>query len=147
MFGLVIAAIFRFTFPELPSILTLVPVGLGFATLSIMIVQAIAALSVVVYFRRRGDRRWWSTFIAPGLGFIALATFSIMAIVNFATVAGSDEPYVLVLPWILVAAVIGGVAYGAYLKAKKPAVYAGLSDDLERFDDELFEARQETVEQ
>lgn len=147
VFGLVIAAIFRLTFPELPSILTLVPVGLGFATLSIMIVQAIAALAVVVYFRRRGDRRWWSTFIAPGLGFLALATFSAMAIVNFATVAGSDEPYVLVLPWILVVAIVGGVAYGAYLKAKKPAVYAGLSDDLERFDEELAEARQEAVQQ
>lgn len=146
VFAVIIAAIFRYTFPELPSILTLVPVGLGFATLSIMIVQAIAALSVVAYFRKRRDPRILSTFIAPGLGFIALATFSVMAIANFATVAGSDEPYVLVLPWILVAAVIGGIAYGAYLKAKKPAVYAGLSDDLEKFDEELAEATSELQE-
>lgn len=143
VFALIIAAIFRFTFPELPSILTLVPVGLGFATLSIMIVQAIAALSVVAYFRKKGDQRWWTTFIAPGLGFLALATFSVMAIFNFSTVAGSEEPYVLVLPWILVAAVIGGIVYGAYLKSKKPEIYAGLSDDLEKFDEELAEAASE----
>lgn len=139
IFALIIAAIFRFAFPDIPSILTLVPVGLGFATLSIMIVQAIAALAIVVYFRRTRDPRWWSTFIAPGLGFIALATFSVMAIVNFSTVAGSEEPYVVVLPWILVAAVIGGIVYGVILKAKRPAVYEGLSGDLENFK-ELDEA-------
>lgn len=146
VFAVVIAAIFRFTFPDQPAILTLVPVGLGFATLSIMIVQAIAAISVVVYFRKAGDQRWMSTFVAPGLGFVALATFSIMAIVNFSTVAGSEEPYVLVLPWILVVAVVGGIAYGAYLKSQKPEVYAGLSDDLEKFDEELAEAAAENRE-
>lgn len=143
VFAVVIAAIFRFTFPDQPAILTLVPVGLGFATLAIMIVQAIAAISVVAYFRKQGDPRWMSTFVAPGLGFLALAMFSIMAIVNFATVAGSSEPYVLVLPWILVIAVIGGIFYGMYLKSQKPEVYAGLSDDLEKFDDELAEAAAE----
>lgn len=137
MVAIVIAAVFRFVFPEQPPILTLVPVGLGFATLAIIIVQAIAALAVVVYFRRKRDPRWWSTFVAPGLGFLALATFSIMAVVNFSTVAGSEEPYVLVLPWILVVAVVGGVVYGAYLKAKKPQVYAGLSEDLEQFDNSI----------
>ncbi len=146
VFAVVIAAIFRFTFPDQPAILTLVPVGLGFATLAIMIVQAIAAISVVVYFRKKGDPRWMSTFVAPGLGFLALAMFSIMAIVNFATVAGSSEPYVLVLPWILVIAVIGGIFYGMYLKSQKPEVYAGLSDDLEKFDDELAEAAAENRE-
>lgn len=137
--AIVIAGIFRFAFPDQPAILTLVPVGLGFATLAIIIVQAIAALSVVVYFRRKRDPRWWSTFVAPGLGFLALATFSIMAIANFSTVAGSEEPYVLVLPWILVAALVGGIFFGIYLKAKKPKVYAGLSDDLERFDEAVDE--------
>lgn len=139
-FAVIVAAIFRFTFPDLPAVVTLVPVGLGFATLAIMIVQAIAALAVVAYFRKKNDPRIWSTLVAPGLGFLALAVFSVMAIVNFATVAGSSETYVLVLPWILVVAVVGGIGYGAYLKAKKPDVYAGLSDDLEKFDEELAEA-------
>ena len=145
IFAIIIAAVFRFTFPELPSVLTLVPVGLGFATLSIMIVQAIAALSVVVYFRKRGDRRWMSTFLAPGLGFLALATFSIMALVNFDTVAGSDEAYVLLLPWILVAAVVGGIVYGFYLKAKRPQIYEGLAGDLEKFDEELAESQRDSA--
>lgn len=139
VFALIVAGIFV-VFVEndpdgnpLPPVLTLVPVGLGFATLAIMIVQAIAALSIVVYFRRQRSRRWWSTFIAPGIGFIALFLFSVMAIFNFTLVAGSEALYVQLLPWLLVLALVGGLVYAAYLKAKKPDIYRGLETDLENF--------------
>jgi amino acid transporter len=142
IFGLIVAAIFAVaveTDPDgnaLPPVLTLVPVGIGFATFAILIVQTIAALSVVVHFRRTRDTRWWSTFIAPGLGFLALLGFSLGALFNFTLVAGSEALYVRVLPWLLVAVVIGGVIYAQVLKARKPEVYAGLESDLERFDTE-----------
>ncbi len=145
IFGLVIAGIFAIaveTDPDgnaLPPVLTLVPVGIGFATLAILIVQAIAALSVVVHFRRTGDKRWWSTFIAPGLGFLALLGFSLGATFNFTLVAGSEALYVRVLPWLLVAVIVGGIIYAQVLKARKPEVYAGLETDLERFDKETVE--------
>ncbi|WP_024355421.1 APC family permease [Leucobacter chironomi] len=141
IFALVIAGIFAVfveTDPEgnpLPPVATLVPVGLGFGTLSIMIVQAIAALAVVVYFRRKRDPRIWSTLVAPGLGFLALLLFSVMAIVNFDLVAGSSALYVLMLPWVLVLAVVGGVIYARYLQTKRPETYASLSQDLERFEE------------
>jgi amino acid transporter len=139
IFAIVVAGIFAVfveTDPDgnpLPPVLTLVPVGLGFATLAVMIVQAIAALSIVVYFRRRRDPRWWSTFIAPGLGFLALLAFSVMALLNFTLVAGSEALYVQLLPWLLLVALGGGLGYGAYLKAKRPEIYRGLSSDLENF--------------
>ncbi|CAN5377109.1 APC family permease [soil metagenome] len=141
IFGVLVAAIFAVaaeTGPDgspLPPVLTLVPVGIGFATLAILIVQAIAALSVVVYFRRKKDSRWWSTFVAPGLGFLALLGFSLGAMFNFSLVAGSEALYVQVLPWVIVATVVGGIIYAQYLKARKPDVYAGLENDLERFDE------------
>jgi amino acid transporter len=131
-----IFAVFVETDPDgnpLPPVLTLVPVGLGFGTLAVMIVQAIAALSVVVYFRRKRDPRWWSTFIAPLIGFLALLSFSIMAILNFTIVAGSEALYVQLLPWLLVLAVVGGLIYAAYLKSRKPEIYRGLEADLENF--------------
>ncbi|AUG30510.1 MULTISPECIES: APC family permease [Microbacterium] len=140
-FAILVAAVFAVVVqPDadgnpLPPVLTLVPVGLGFGTLAVMIVQAIAALAVVVHFRRKRDPRLWSTFIAPGLGFVALFTFSIMALLKFTLVAGSDALYVQLMPWLLVLALVGGVAYAAYLKAKKPEVYAGLSADLENFEE------------
>ncbi|MCH1882489.1 APC family permease [Agrococcus sp. ARC_14] len=141
LFAVVIAGIFALaveTGPDgapLPPVLTLVPVGLGFATLAIMIVQTIAALAVVVHFRRRSDPRLWSTLIAPGLGFLALLGFSIGAVLNFTLVAGSEALYVRLMPWLLVLAVVGGVVYAAYLRSRKPAVYRGLDEDIERLDE------------
>lgn len=141
LFGLLIAGIFAVAVETdadgnpLPPVLTLVPVGIGFATLAILIVQTIAALSVVVHFRRQRDKRLWSTLIAPGLGFLALLGFSLGAAFNFTFVAGSDALYVRVLPWLLVVVVVAGVIYAQVLKARKPEVYAGLEADLERFDE------------
>lgn len=139
VFGLVIAgifAIFGLGDPEAPPpVLTLVPVGIGFGTLAVMIVQAIAALAVVVHFRRSGDTRWWSTFIAPGLGFVALAVISVFALINFPLIAGSSEIYVVVLPWLLAVALVAGIAYAFFLRAKRPEVYAGLEADLEKFEE------------
>ncbi|WP_309710407.1 APC family permease [Pseudolysinimonas sp.] len=143
IFALIVGGIFAIaveTDPDgnaLPPIFTLVPVGIGFGTLAVMIVQAIAALAIVVYFRRKGDTRWWSTFIAPGVGFLSLALFSVMALLNFPLVAGSEALYVKVLPLLLVAALVGGLIYAVYLKSRKPAIYAGLSADLEKFDEKV----------
>jgi amino acid transporter len=114
-------------------IVTLVPAMLGFGTLAVLILQGLAALSIVVYFRRRGDRRLWSTLIAPGIGFLGIAAISILAIWNFDIVAGSSELWIRLLPLLLVAALIGGVAYAGYLKRRRPEVYGGLEADLERF--------------
>lgn len=138
VFAVIVAGIFA-VFVEmdpdgnpLPPVLTLVPVGLGFGTLCVLIVQAIAALAVVVHFRKTSDRRLWSTLIAPGLGFLALLGFSLGAIFNFTLVAGSEALYVRLLPWLLPIVLIGGLAYAAYLKKNKSEVYRGLDTDLDR---------------
>ncbi|MGO2110171.1 MAG: APC family permease, partial [Pseudoclavibacter sp.] len=142
LFGLIVAGIFALaneTDPEgnpLPAVATLVPVGIGFGTLAVLIVQAIAALAVVVYFRKRGDTRWWSTFIAPGIGFLALAAFSVGALLNFTLVAGSDALYVQLMPWLIVLAIVAGIIYGVVLRSRKPKVYQGLEADLEKFEEE-----------
>ncbi|QDZ14648.1 APC family permease [Humibacter ginsenosidimutans] len=131
LFGAVIAGLFALA--GLSPIATLVPAMLGFGTLAVLILQALAALSIVVWFRRRHDPRWWSTFIAPGLGFLGLLSIVLLAIFNFDIVAGSDNVFILMLPLLLVLAVIGGIIYGAYLKSRKPAVYDALATDIEKF--------------
>ncbi|MDF2045038.1 APC family permease [Microbacterium sp. Kw_RZR3] len=130
-FAAIVAGIFALA--GLDPILNLVPAMLGFGTLAVIVLQALAALSIVVFFRRRGDRRWWSTLIAPGIGFVALSVIVVLAVANFDIVAGSSEPAIRLMPLLLVLAVIGGIGYAAFLRRRKPAVYAGLSDDLEAF--------------
>ena len=130
-FAAIVAGIFALA--GLDPILNLVPAMLGFGTLAVIVLQALAALSIVVFFRRVGDRRWWSTLVAPGIGFLALSVIVVLAVANFDIVAGSSEPAIRLMPLLLVLAVIGGLGYAAYLRRRKPAVYAGLSDDLEAF--------------
>lgn len=141
LFAVAVAGIFALaveTDPDgnpLPPVLTLVPVGLGFGTLAVLIVQTIAALSVVAYFRKQSDPRLWSTLIAPGIGFLALLGFSGGAIFNFTLVAGSEALYVRLMPWLLVVALVGGIGYAFYLRTRKPEIYEQLDTDIERFDE------------
>ncbi|OZB84963.1 MAG: amino acid permease, partial [Microbacterium sp. 14-71-5] len=130
-FAAVVAVIFFLAGAN--PITQIVPAMLGFGTLSVLILQGLAALSIVVYFRRRNDGRWWSTFIAPGIGFLGIAAIAILAMFNFNIVAGSEELWINLLPLLLVLAVIGGIFYAQYLKRSKPAVYDGLAADLEQF--------------
>jgi amino acid transporter len=132
-FAAIVAILFALAGAD--PIVTLVPAMLGFGTLSVLILQGLAAISIVVYFRRRKDPRWWGTFIAPGIGFLGIAAISILAIVNFNIVAGSEELAIRLMPLLLVLALIGGIVYAAYLRRAKPAVYDGLATDLERFSD------------
>lgn len=122
-----------FALARLDPIASLVPSMLGFGTLCILVLQFLAALSIVVHFRRARDPRWWRTFVAPGIGALGLLGISTMAILNFSIVAGSDALLVNLLPLLLLVALAGGILYAIYLRRSKPGVYAGLSDDLEKF--------------
>lgn len=133
IFGVVIAGVFALL--GLDPITSLVPAFLGFTTLCVLTVQMLAALAIVVYFRRERDPRWWSTCIAPGIGFLGLLGIVIMAISNFSLVAGSDAASIQLLPWLLVVALVGGVIFGMFLKVRKPFVYNALKEDLEKIDE------------
>jgi amino acid transporter len=116
----------------LEPLTTLVPSMTGFGTLGILVLQLLAALAVVIHFRRARDTRLWRTLIAPGLGFLGLAGIVVLAIVNFPVLAGSDALVITLLPWLLLVALIGGLGYAAHLRANRPDIYAALNEDLER---------------
>lgn len=130
-FAAIVALIFFAS--GLDPILNLVPAMLGFGTLAVLVLQGLAALAIVVHFRRTRDPRSWSTFIAPGIGFLGLLAIIVLAIVNFDIVAGSSELIIRLMPLLLALALIGGIVYGAYLKRSKPAVYDALATDIEKF--------------
>lgn len=107
----------------------------GFGTLGILSLQLMAAVAVVVHFRRQRDPRLWRTLVAPGLGAVGLALIVGLAFLNFPALAGSDNPVIGALPWLLPLAVAAGVGTAAWLKSRRPVVYGALSRDMERFSD------------
>ncbi|WP_341728911.1 APC family permease [Brooklawnia sp.] len=110
---------------------SLVPAMTGFGTLGIISLQLLAAIAIIVNFRRNRDPRIWSTLVMPSIGALGLAVIVTLAIANFGTMAGSDSPVIAALPWLLPIAVIVGLVYSQILKRTRPVTYAGLGNDIE----------------
>src|SRR5262249_38316129 len=102
--------------------------GVGLATLGIVALQLIAAISIVVFFRQQGYRSFWSTLILPAIGALGLAGGTATLMFNFGELVGSNAAWVTVLPFILLAMVIVGVVTGTFIRQRRPARYARLAE-------------------
>ncbi|GER23788.1 amino acid permease [Zafaria cholistanensis] len=131
------AAAGLFALAGLDPITSLVPSMTGFGTLGIITLQLLAALAIVVHFRRKRDPRIFSTLIAPGAGLLGLIVIVALAILNFPVLAGSDAPAIAALPLLLLAALVGGLLWAGYLRRNRPEVYEGLNRDLDRFEEDV----------
>jgi amino acid transporter len=100
---------------------------IGLGTLGIVALQAATSISVIGFFRRRADRNWWRTFVAPGLGSIGLITGVVLLVDNFRVLTGTSNVVVSALPWLLVLAAAGGTGYALWLRSARPDRYAGLA--------------------
>ena len=101
----------------------------GFGTLAIVFLQFAAAVSVVIFFRRRRDPRIWSTAIAPALAAGGLATVFILAVANFNTLAGSESDVIGLLPWLVLIVIVIGVAVAQWLSTNRPERFEALGDE------------------
>ncbi|GHH24629.1 APC family permease [Streptomyces rubradiris] len=98
---------------------------LGLGTLGIILLQALASVAVVGYFRRRRAGRW-QTVVAPALGALGLITAAVLVVSNFDVLTGTTEPAVTALPWLLLLAGVLGVALASWLRSARPDRYARL---------------------
>jgi amino acid transporter len=125
--GLNVLVITAFALAGLDPYLNLATAMLGLGTLGIVILQFGAAVSVLGFFRKRSDGHWWKTFTAPLIGALGLATAAVLLVTNFGVLTGTTNPIVRALPWLLLAAALGGVGYGLWLKTARPQRYAELA--------------------
>jgi len=100
---------------------------IGMGTLGIIALQALASLSVVVFFWRRRDRSLWSSFLAPLIGFVGLTAAFVLASLNYRTLTGSDNRIINLVPISLLVVAVVGVLKGVHLKKNDPAVYTKLA--------------------
>ncbi|MFJ2829003.1 APC family permease [Streptomyces sp. NPDC087263] len=103
---------------------------LGLGTLGIVVLQAMAALSVLGLRlrQRRGQPQghWWREVVAPLLGFAGLAASVWLVTGNFAMLTGSPDPLIAKLPWLLVAVAALGLTYAGVLRSARPDRYRQL---------------------
>ncbi len=83
---------------------------IALGTLGVVLLQAAASIAIVAFFRRRGDRRLWTTLIAPLIGAAGLLASAALGIINFGTLSGSGSGVTGALPWLYLLAVATGAA-------------------------------------
>ncbi|WAC69426.1 APC family permease [Microbacterium sp. SL75] len=111
----------------------------GVATVAIVILMAVTSVAVIVYFsRNRQDRRPWNTMIAPALGFVGLAISAVVIVAYFPVMVGDVDaqgaPSFGAVTWALLALVVVvpvfGYAQAAWIRRRRPAAYAKLTDAI-----------------
>jgi hypothetical protein len=97
-----------------------------------MIVQALAAFSVISYFhvqkRHPETANWFSTFLAPLLGGLGMVYVIYLLAKNasFAAGAAATDWIFAAIPWVVAVVGIGGVLWALLLKFRDPQRYAEL---------------------
>ncbi|MDL5155148.1 APC family permease [Actinomycetospora termitidis] len=97
--------------------------------LGILAVQALVCVAIVRYFLTTGRDgfRVWSTLVAPVLGCAAMVGACYLLVDNRAELAAAEGvPFITLLPYVPLVIFLAGVVTALVLRARKPAVYAGL---------------------
>jgi amino acid transporter len=95
--------------------------------LGILAVQALVSIAIIRYFLTSGkaDFHWWTTLVAPVIGFAAMVVACVLLVVNRGDLSGAaDAVYIEVLPWVVLVIFIIGMAVAAYLRSSAPDRYA-----------------------
>ncbi|MHA3023952.1 APC family permease [Mycobacterium sp. BMJ-28] len=101
-------------------------------TTAIMIVQALAAFSVISYFhvqkRHPETANWFTTFLAPLLGGLGMVYVIYLLAKNASFAAGTaaSDWVFAAIPWVVAVVGIGGVLWAVFLKFREPTRYAEL---------------------
>jgi amino acid transporter len=95
--------------------------------LGVMILLAVTSTAVIRYFRRQpSGESVWARMTAPALSALLLAAAIVLAVMHFGTVLGTGpgDPAAWLLPSAFGAAAVAGLCWGAWLRARRPGVYA-----------------------
>ncbi|MFD3468641.1 APC family permease [Streptomyces sp. NPDC058682] len=107
--------------------------------LGVTLLMAAASFAVIAFFVRRGTAgaQVWR-LVAAGAAGLALLAIAVYTVKDFGVLVGAEKGSALswVLPGIIGAAVVVGLAYGALLRRSRPEVHAriGLGNEAFRLD-------------
>jgi len=91
----------------------------GFASVGVVLLYALASISVVAFFARHKEFKVgvWKGTVAPALGFVALAVFLVLILQNLKTLVGGSTPLSIAVVVLLVLA----FALGPIIARMRPA--------------------------
>jgi len=95
--------------------------------IGIVVLQILAAASVVVFFLRRRDiARAWYVLPAGVLGGVLMLVFLVLIVVNIGVLTGADAATNAVIISVTGLALVFGIVLAAILRRARPAAYAGI---------------------
>jgi amino acid transporter len=98
-----------------------------FGALGILTLQILVSIAVIAFFWRdsRGISSW-RRLLAPALSAAGLAVCLALMSAHLDLVSGSDSPFVQIFPELVLAIGLFGMGLAAWVKARKPEVYAAV---------------------
>jgi amino acid transporter len=106
----------------LDPLLNISPMFVGLGSVGLMVLLALTALGIPVFFAKRGTYGWTAT-IAPGIGGLVIAAATWLAVTNYTALTGVDSPLVNNLPWALLIVSVAGFLQALWLRANRPQAY------------------------
>lgn len=125
--ALTLGAIGVFALTGLEPYTSLVPSLIGLGTLGIILMQALAALSIVVSLRRSHAGRGWPVLAAAAIGAAGLAIAAWLVAVNFTTLAAARFAWSRWLPLVYAGTALGGVVFAWWMRRWRPGAYSELA--------------------
>ncbi|SMD26070.1 GNAT family N-acetyltransferase [Kibdelosporangium aridum] len=114
----------------LDPLIDLMYIGTTFGGLGVIILMVLTSISVIGYFSRRTDtgENTWHKFVSPGIAAVLLLVVLWLTLDQYSYLLGlpSGHPAVWILPSSFAVFGIAGIAWGAYLKSRRPATYAAI---------------------
>lgn len=132
--GLVIAA---FAVSGEDPFATLFTWATGIGTIGVIFSQLVAAVAILVFFRRSEvDKRVWNTLVAPVLAIAGLGTFLVLTLDSLDILLAVTGGLAALMVSLVFLALLLGVAYGVFLRLRRPDQYARLGRALDERDDD-----------
>ena len=99
----------------------------AFGSIGILVIQLLTSISVVAFFRADGQGvPLFRRAIAPSLSAIALVFALYFSVENLPILSGSNSPFLIVLPALLVCIALTGMWLTRRLRKRAPAIYRRL---------------------
>jgi amino acid transporter len=97
--------------------------------LGILAIQALVSFAIIKFFltQARDGFNWWKTLVAPVIGGLAQIGACYLLIKNRPALSGAgDALYIKLIPWVVVAIFLGGIALALYYRSSSRERYRAI---------------------